>query len=92
MYRANDRELRQLLSIIEKLGRSTDSRPLRQSIAEDLLQLIQADMLASFVWNDHLHQFEDVACRSELTHLITSTIAEIQVGHGPSLDRTQRIA
>ncbi len=61
MYRANDRELRQLLSIIEKLGRSTDSRPLRQSIADDLLQLIQADMLASFVWNDHLHQFEDVA-------------------------------
>lgn len=61
MYRANDRELRQLLSIIEKLGRSTDSRPLRQSIADDLLQLLQADMLASFVWNDHLHQFEDVA-------------------------------
>ena len=61
MYRASDREIRQLLSIIEKLGRSTDSRPLRQSIADDLLQLMQADMLASFVWNDHLHQFEDVA-------------------------------
>lgn len=61
MYRANDREIRQLLGIIEKLGRSTDSRPLRQSIADDLLQLLQADMLASFVWNDRLHQFEDVA-------------------------------
>ncbi|HSV51224.1 MAG TPA: LuxR C-terminal-related transcriptional regulator [Burkholderiaceae bacterium] len=61
MYRATDREMQQLLGIIEKLGRGTDSRPLRQSIADDLLKLVQADMLASFVWNDALQQFEDVA-------------------------------
>lgn len=61
MYRTTDREMKQLLSIIEKLSRSTDSRPLRQSIADDLLKLVHADMLASFVWNDQMQQFEDVA-------------------------------
>lgn len=61
MYRPSDREMKQLLGIIEKLGRGVDSRPLRQSIADDLLQLVQADMLASFVWNEQLQQFEDVA-------------------------------
>lgn len=61
MYRTTDTEMQQLLGIIDKLGRSTDSRPLRQSIADDLLKLTQADMLASFAWNEPLQQFEDVA-------------------------------
>lgn len=53
--------MQQLLGIVEKLGRSSDSRPLRQSVADDLLALTHADMLASFAWNEPLQQFEDVA-------------------------------
>jgi DNA-binding CsgD family transcriptional regulator len=61
MYQASHQEMKQLLGIIEKLGQSQDSRDLRQAIADDLLRLTQGDMLASFVWNDRLNQFEDVA-------------------------------
>ena len=44
-YRANDREIRLLPHIIEKPACSTDSGPLRQSIADDLLKLMQARLL-----------------------------------------------
>ncbi len=60
-YRATATDMQQLLGIVDKLGRSSDSRPLRQSVADDLLALTHADMLASFAWNEPLQQFEDVA-------------------------------
>ncbi len=60
-YQATPEELHLLLGIIEKLNRCIDSRPLRQLVADDLLRLIKADILASFVWNEQLQQFEDAA-------------------------------
>lgn len=58
-YRPTEQEIKLILDIIGKLHRCTDSRDLRQSIADDLLRLTEADMLASFVWNESLQRFED---------------------------------
>jgi DNA-binding CsgD family transcriptional regulator len=60
-YRPTTTDMQQLLSIIEKLGQGMDSRTLRQSIADEVLRLTRADMLASFAWNDIAQQFEDAA-------------------------------
>ncbi len=49
-----------MLGMIDKLNRSTNSTHIRQSIADDLLTLTNADMFASFVWNDSLQQFDDL--------------------------------
>jgi DNA-binding CsgD family transcriptional regulator len=49
-----------MLSIIDRLHRGTDSVELRQLIADDVLRLTKADMLASFVWNEQCQRFEDV--------------------------------
>ena len=59
-YRLNEQEMQLMLGIIDKLNRSTNSKQIRQSIADDLLALTGADMFASFVWNDHLQQFDDL--------------------------------
>ena len=59
-YRLNDQDMRQMLSIIDKLNRSTNGKQIRQSIADDILELTSADMFASFVWNEPLQRFEDV--------------------------------
>lgn len=59
-YRLNDQEMQLMLGIIDKLNRSTNSKQIRQSIADDLLALTAADMFASFVWNDSLQQFDDL--------------------------------
>jgi DNA-binding CsgD family transcriptional regulator len=59
-YRLNEQEMQLMLGIIDKLNRSTNSKQIRQSIADDLLALTGADMFASFVWNDNLQQFDDL--------------------------------
>ncbi len=53
-----------MLGIIDRLHRGTDSVELRQSIADDVLRLTKADMLASFVWNEQLQRFEDVVSQN----------------------------
>jgi len=59
-YRLNDQDMRQMLSIIDKLNKSTNGMQIRQSIADDILELTAADMFASFIWNEPLQRFEDV--------------------------------
>ena len=59
-YRLSEQEMQLMLGIIDKLNRSTNSKQIRQSIADDLLALTDADMFASFVWNDNLQQFDDL--------------------------------
>jgi len=59
-YRLRDSEMQLMLGIIDKLNRSSDSKQIRKSIADDLLALTDADMFASFVWNDSLQQFDDL--------------------------------
>jgi len=56
----NDQDMRQMLSIIDKLNKSTNGMQIRQSIADDILELTAADMFASFIWNEPLQRFEDV--------------------------------
>lgn len=53
-------ELNLLLKIIEKLYSSHDRDTLRERIAEDLLRLLKADYLASFIWNPRNEMFEHV--------------------------------
>jgi DNA-binding CsgD family transcriptional regulator len=59
-YRLKDQEMQLMLGIIDKLNRSTNSKQIRQAIANDLLALTNADMFASFVWNDSLQRFDDL--------------------------------
>lgn len=53
-------ELRLLFTILEKLSRSHEQAVFRKDISEDLLCLLKADFLASFIWNPDRHVFEDV--------------------------------
>ncbi len=61
MYKATSQDMKQLLSITARLSACLDSRSMRQAIADELLELLHGDMLASFTWNDQLQQFEDEA-------------------------------
>ena len=56
----NAGELKLLFSILEKLSRSHDQDILRKYISEDLLCLLEADFLASFIWNQDRQVFEEV--------------------------------
>ncbi len=56
----NAGELKLLFSILEKLSRSHDQNAFRKCISEDLLCLLGADFLASFIWNQDRRSFEDV--------------------------------
>ncbi|MFH1112695.1 MAG: LuxR C-terminal-related transcriptional regulator [Pseudomonadota bacterium] len=56
--KANDLNL--LLTIIDKLYGSHDRDTLRSRVAEDLLRLLKADYLASFIWNPQREVFEHV--------------------------------
>jgi len=56
----NAGELKLLFSILEKLSRSHDQKVFRECISEELLSLMQADYLASFIWNQDRQVFEDV--------------------------------
>jgi len=49
-----------LLGIIDKLHGSHDRDILRAEIADDLLRLLEADFLASFIWNQKTELFEQV--------------------------------
>lgn len=59
MYRLRQKEAELLLSIIERLNQGDDIAGMRRAIGEDLLRLMQADYLASFVWNDVHQRFEE---------------------------------
>ncbi|MEJ2716914.1 MAG: helix-turn-helix transcriptional regulator [Deltaproteobacteria bacterium] len=47
-----------LLRIIEKLSNCHDRDTLRREIGEDLLRLLEADFLASYIWNPDRNVFE----------------------------------
>ncbi len=53
-------EVKLLLRIFEKLSRTQDQDTLRKEISEDLLRLLNADFLASFIWNQDQKVFEHV--------------------------------
>ncbi len=56
----NGNDLNLLLTIIDKLYGSHDRYTLRAQVAEDLLRLLKADYLASFIWNPRKKMFEHV--------------------------------
>ena len=51
-------EMELLMRVIDKLHSSQDRNKLREGVAEDLLELLEADFLASFIWNQEKEQFE----------------------------------
>ena len=51
-------EVALLLRVIDKLHRSHDRDKLRKDVAEDLLDLLHGDFLASFIWNQEKEVFE----------------------------------
>jgi len=53
-------EVKLLFRIFEKFSRSQDRDTLRNEISEDLLRLLKADFLASFIWNQDQKVFEHV--------------------------------
>ncbi len=53
-------EVKLLFRIFEKLSRSQDQDTLRKEISGDLLRLLKADFLASFIWNRDQKVFEHV--------------------------------
>jgi len=60
LHDLNAAEVRLLLGIFEKLSGSGDRDDLRRSIADDLLDLLHADFLASFIWNEECGFFDNV--------------------------------
>src|SRR5256885_1926947 len=71
MYRLQQQEAVSLLKIVNNLGQVDDTHALRESIAEDVLRLLRADYLASFVWNDATQRFEDaVSCNMNRDNLV----------------------
>jgi len=48
-----------LLGILEKLSAPANIHDFRQGISEDLLRLLKSDVLASYLWNEDEHIFED---------------------------------
>jgi DNA-binding NarL/FixJ family response regulator len=56
----NSAEVKLLLGIFEKLSASGDQDDLRRNIADDLLNLLRADFLASFIWNQDRQFFDNV--------------------------------
>ncbi|MFQ5483843.1 MAG: response regulator transcription factor [Desulfobacterales bacterium] len=52
-------EIKLLFTIFEKLSSSLDQDIFRKEIADDLLSLLKSDFLASFIWNQERHVFED---------------------------------
>ncbi|MDI7261802.1 MAG: LuxR C-terminal-related transcriptional regulator [Thermodesulfobacteriota bacterium] len=53
-------EVKLLFRIFEKFSRSQDRDTLRKEISDDLLRLLNADFLASFIWNQDQKVFEHV--------------------------------
>ena len=53
-------EVKLLFRIFGKLSRSHDQDSLRKEISEDLLRLLKADFLASFIWSQDRQVFEHV--------------------------------
>ena len=53
-------EVKLLFRIFEKLSRSQDQDALREEMSADLLRLLKADFLASFIWNQDRQVFEHV--------------------------------
>ncbi|MEW6141282.1 MAG: helix-turn-helix transcriptional regulator [Thermodesulfobacteriota bacterium] len=51
-------EITLFLRIVDKLYRSHHRDQLRHEIAEDLLRLLKADFLASYIWNEERRVFE----------------------------------
>ena len=56
----NTDEMNLLMGIFEKLSESGDPDDLRKKVAEDLLELLRADFLASFIWNRESRFFDRV--------------------------------
>ncbi len=54
----NRNEVELLLRVIDKLHSSQDRNKLREGVVEDSLDLLQADFLASFIWNQEKELFE----------------------------------
>jgi len=48
-----------LLGILEKLSAPGNPHDFRQEISEDLLRLLKSDVLASYLWKEDEHVFED---------------------------------
>jgi DNA-binding CsgD family transcriptional regulator len=60
LHALNATEVKLLLGIFEKLSGSGDRDDLRRNIADDLLNLLHADFLASFIWNEERGFFDNV--------------------------------
>lgn len=70
MYTPSRDELSALLEIIAKLNQADSPRTSRRDISADLLKLLHADYLASYIWNRNTGNFEDcVALNIEPAHL-----------------------
>ena len=55
----NSDETAILLGILEKLSAPPNIHDFRQEISEDLLRLLKCDVLASYLWNEAEHIFEN---------------------------------
>jgi len=60
LHALNAGEVDLLLGIFEKLSGSGDKDELRRNIGDDLLDLLHADFLASFIWNEECGFFDNV--------------------------------
>lgn len=60
LHALNTTEIKLLLGIFEKFSGSGDRDELRRNIANDLLDLLRADFLASFIWDEDLGFFDNV--------------------------------
>ena len=56
----NTSDLRLLFRITENLSAERNTKALRQVIAKDLIELLRADFLASFIWDEDRQIFDDV--------------------------------
>ncbi len=52
------KEAKLLLTISDKLSRTLNQHELRLSVGEDLLRILRADFLASYIWNPQCRVFE----------------------------------
>lgn len=70
MYAPTQHEFNALLEIVGRLNQAESSRGSREDICADLLELMQADHLASYVWNQEADAFGDcVALNIAPSHL-----------------------
>jgi DNA-binding CsgD family transcriptional regulator len=63
-------QTRQLATVLDVLTQPGDSASLRQRLVEPVAQLLNADYVASLVWDNEAHRFGDgVCCHADAGHL-----------------------